>query len=136
MRIAIATAVALAVLSGSANAEVLPHPKGCPTYKFCGCGVALRVFGRAIRQGTYAVAGYWLRFPRTSPAPGMVAANSRHVFYIESVFPDGTVMAYDPNSGGHLTRRHRVSLSGYRVVNPHANRYSARTVPDSSQSTW
>ena len=31
---------------------------------------------------------------------------------------DGTVVAYDANSGGHLTRIHTVSLAGYSVRMP------------------
>jgi len=64
------------------------------------------------------LAANWRRFPPASPAPGRVAWRYGHVFYIEAVHGDGTVTAYDPNSGGHLTRIHRVSLRGYHVVDP------------------
>ena len=96
------------------------RPKGCP-WRYCGCGVSLKVFGRIIPELNLAL--NWKRkFPRTSPAPGMVAARSGHVFYINSVIDRYTVMAYDPNSGGGKTRIHQRSLRGYTVVNPHGSR--------------
>lgn len=96
--------------------RIVPHPQGCPWRRFCGCGVSVRVFGRPIRS--LFLAANWRRFPPASPAPGRVAWRYGHVFYIEAVHGDGTVTAYDPNSGGHLTRIHRVSLRGYHVVDP------------------
>jgi hypothetical protein len=93
------------------------RPSGCPR-SFCGCGAALRVFGRIVPK--LNLAANWLRFPRTSPAPGMVAARHGHVFVLERHVEGDTWMAYDANSGGHATRMHARSLRGYTVVNPHA----------------
>ena len=93
------------------------RPSGCPR-SFCGCGAALRVFGRVVPG--LNLAANWLRFPRTSPAPGMVAARHGHVFVLEQHVEGDTWMAYDANSGGHATRIHARSLRGYTVVNPHA----------------
>jgi hypothetical protein len=93
------------------------RPSGCPR-SFCGCGAALRVFGRIVPE--LNLAANWLRFPRTSPAPGMVAARHGHVFVLEQHVEGDTWMAYDANSGGHATRIHARSLRGYTVVNPHA----------------
>jgi hypothetical protein len=93
------------------------RPSGCPR-SFCGCGAALRVFGRIVPELNLAT--NWLRFPRTSPAPGMVAARRGHVFVLEQHIEGDTWMAYDANSGGHATRIHARSLRGYTVVNPHA----------------
>lgn len=87
---------------------------------YCGCGVSLKVFGRVIPELMLAY-NWKKKFPRTSPAAGMVAARSGHVFYIVSVIDSSTVMAYDPNSGGGLTRIHERSLRGYTVVNPHGS---------------
>ena len=99
------------------------RPPGCPR-AYCGCGVSLKVFGKIIPELNLAY--NWVRkFPRTSPAAGMVAARSGHVFYIESVIDAQTVVAYDPNSGGHRTRIHTVSLRGFTVVNPHASRMAS-----------
>lgn len=103
-------------------AQVVAHPPGCPSRQFCGCGVSVRVFGKPVRE--LYLAANWSRFPPASPAPGKVAWRRGHVFYIEQNFGDGTVLAYDPNSGRHLTRIHRRSLAGYRVVDPHASRYA------------
>lgn len=102
------------------SAEILPHPAGCPRTLFCGCGAAVKVFGSPLRH--LWLAANWLRFPRAQAAPGMVAANRRHVFVIEQVLGNGMVLAYDANSGRGLTRRHVRSLSGFTVVNPHGGR--------------
>lgn len=91
------------------------RPAGCPS-SFCGCGAALRVFGRMVPE--LNLAANWLRFPRTSPAPGMVAARRGHVFVLEQHLGGDIWMAYDANSGGHATRMHARSLRGYTVVNP------------------
>jgi hypothetical protein len=93
------------------------RPSGCPS-SFCGCGASLRVFGRIVPG--LNLAANWLRFPRTSPAPGMVAARRGHVFVLEQHVEGDTWMAYDANSGGHATRIHSRSLRGYTIVNPHA----------------
>lgn len=99
------------------------RPAGCPR-AYCGCGVSLKVFGRIIPELNLAV--NWLhKFPRTQPAAGMVAARSGHVFLIVSVIDTSTVVAYDPNSGGHRTRIHTVSLRGFRVVDPHGSRLAS-----------
>src|SRR5436190_393267 len=101
-----------------ASAQIVSgRPSGCPR-SFCGCGAALRVFGRVVPE--LNLAANWLRFPRTSPAPGMVAARHGHVFVLEQHVEGDTWMAYDANSGGHATRIHARSLRGYTVVNPHA----------------
>lgn len=92
------------------------RPAGCPS-AFCGCAASLHIFGRIIPE--LNLAANWGRFPSARPGPGMAAYRAHHVFIIESVNEDGTVVAYDGNSGGHLTRIHTVSLHGYRVVDPH-----------------
>ena len=70
------------------------RPAGCPS-SFCGCGAALRVFGRIVPE--LNLASNWLRFPRTSPAPGMVAARRGHVFVLEQHVGGDVWMAYDAN---------------------------------------
>jgi len=98
--------------------RLLPHPPGCPRIRFCGCGVALKVFGKPVRK--LYLAANWLKFPKAKPAPGMVAARSGHVFLIVKTVAPGLVLAYDPNSGGHRTRLHLRSLAGFSVRNPRA----------------
>ena len=98
--------------------HVVSHPSGCPHSAFCGCGASVRVFGHPVRN--LYLAANWFKFRSASPAPGMVAVRNHHVFVIEQVNGDGTVVAYDANSGGHLTRIHTVSLRGMRVVDPHS----------------
>ena len=93
------------------------RPAGCPR-SFCGCAASMRVFGRIVPG--LNLASNWLRFPRTAPAPGMVAARRGHVFVLEQHVEGDTWMAYDGNSGGRATRIHARSLRGYTVVNPRA----------------
>jgi hypothetical protein len=93
------------------------RPAGCPR-AFCGCGAAIRVFGHVVPE--LNLAANWLRFPRASPSPGMVAARRGHVFVLEQSLGGDMWMAYDANSGGRATRIHARSLRGYTVVNPHA----------------
>lgn len=99
--------------------EVVSHPEGCPRSQFCGCGVSVRVFGHSVRD--LWLVQNWYRFPRAQAAAGNVAIlGSRHVAYIVQAYGDGTATLYDPNSGGGLTRVHRVSLRGWAVVDPRA----------------
>jgi hypothetical protein len=102
--------------SGQHVARGVAHPRGCPSTSFCGCGVALHVFGHHVRR--LWLASNWLSFPRANPAPGMVAVRRGHVFAIIENKGDGKVLAYDPNSGRHRTRIHLRSLAGFQVVNP------------------
>ena len=98
------------------NASIVSHPAGCPRRLFCGCGVAVRAFGRPVRS--LFLAANWGRFPSASPTGGMVAYRRGHVMYIERYLGNGSAVVYDPNSGGGATRVHVRSLAGYRVVNP------------------
>ncbi|WP_035684434.1 hypothetical protein [Bradyrhizobium sp. Cp5.3] len=106
---------AATVVNVSGSRVVGGRPSGCPS-SFCGCGAAIRVFGHIVPE--LNLASNWLRFPRTSPAPGMVAARRGHVFVLEQHLGGDMWMAYDANSGGHATRMHARSLRGYTVVNP------------------
>ena len=106
---------AATTISVSGERIVGGRPAGCPS-SFCGCGASLRVFGRVVPE--LNLASNWLRFPRTAPAPGMVAARRGHVFVLEQHLGGDNWMAYDANSGGHATRIHARSLRGYTVVNP------------------
>jgi hypothetical protein len=107
----------IAVANVTTGSVVGGRPAGCPR-AFCGCGASLRVFGRIVPE--LDLAASWLRFPRTSPAAGMVAARRGHVFVLEQHLGGDTCMAYDANSGGHATRIHARALRGYTIVNPHA----------------
>ncbi len=108
---------------GSISGRVVAHPAGCPRRLFCGCATAVKVFGKPVRS--LYLARNWLRFPRTSPAAGMVAFRSRkgggHVAYIKEYLGAGMAVLYDPNSGGGRTRVHTRSIAGWIVVNPHAS---------------
>lgn len=99
-------------------AQMLPHPAGCPRSLFCGCGAAMEVFGTPRRD--LWLAANWLRFPRTSPASGMVAARRGHVFVLKQQLGNGSWLVADYNSGGRQSRLHVRSLSGYTIVNPRA----------------
>jgi len=103
----------------SSDGAMLPHPSGCPRVAFCACGASVRVFGKSIRSLWPARA--WYRFPRTSPASGMVAVRAHHVFVLESQVDGSEWLISDYNSGGHQSRRHVRSIAGYTIVNPHAS---------------
>ena len=113
------------ITHGWANGGIIGgRPSGCP-YRYCGCEASRYVFGKIIPELNLAY--NWIRkFPRTSPAPGMAAARSGHVFILISHVSGNDWMVHDGNSGGHLTREHVRSISGYVIVNPHGNRYAAR----------
>ncbi len=105
------------------SGSIVAHPAGCPWHAFCGCGASARIFGHPVRN--LYLASNWFRFPRAAAAAGMAAVRNHHVFIIEAVLGGGMVRAYDANSGGHQTRIHTVSLSGYTVVNPHGSAVAA-----------
>lgn len=97
-------------------AQIVAHPEGCPRRLFCGCGAAVRIFGKPVRE--LWLAANWFRYPRSPPAPGMVAVRRGHVFVLEEDLGRGVWKVYDANSGRGLTRIHARSLVGYVVVNP------------------
>jgi len=104
--------------------EIVEHPAGCPRTLFCGCGASEHVFGHPVRS-LYLVSN-WYQFPRTAPAPGMaVLFGAQHVAIIEEYHGDGTATLYDANSGGGLTRVHRVKIAGLVVVDPHGEKAHA-----------
>jgi len=93
------------------------RPAGCPR-RYCGCATSLHVFGKIKPELNLAL--NWARkFPRTSPASGMVAARSGHVMVLLSHVEGNDWVTYDPNSGGGLTRQHVRSIRGFKIVNPH-----------------
>ena len=100
------------------SGSVVSHPSGCPSRSFCGCGAAVEVFGRPVRD--LWLAANWFRFPRTLPAPGMAAVRRHHVMVLEADLGNGLWRVYDANSGGRLTRVHARSIAGYTIVNPRA----------------
>jgi hypothetical protein len=99
--------------------RVVSHPVGCPRRAFCGCGAAVRIFGKPIRS--LWLAANWFRFPRASPAPGTVAVRRHHVFVLERKISGATWLVYDANSGRHRTRVHPRSIAGYVIVDPRAD---------------
>lgn len=100
------------------------RPAGCP-HRYCGCEASRYVFGRMIPD-LYLAANWIRKFPRTSPAPGMAAARSGHVFVLISHVSGTDWLVHDGNSGGGKTRVHERSIAGYTIVNPHASRVAMR----------
>lgn len=92
------------------------RPSGCP-HAFCGCEASRYLFGE-IRPELNLAANWIRKFPRTSPAPGMVAARAHHVMVLMRHVEGNDWFVHDGNSGGGLTREHIVSIRGYTVVNP------------------
>ena len=102
------------------NAVVIGgRPTGCPR-RYCGCSASIYVFGK-IRPELNLALNWARKFPRTTPAPGMVAARSGHVFVLMSHVAGNEWLVHDGNSGGGLTREHVRSISGYKIVNPHGS---------------
>ncbi len=100
----------------ASGSEVVAHPASCPRTMFCGCGAA-RELGLSDRS--LWLVKSWYKFPRAAAARGMAAIwGARHVAVIREVHGDGTATVYDANSGGGLTRVHRVSLAGLTIVDP------------------
>ncbi len=100
----------------SRDVKIVEHPRGCPKRLFCGCGVSVKVFGKPVRE--LFLAANWRKFAKAKPGAGMVAWRRGHVFYIIEMVEKNVALAFDPNSGRHLTRIHRRSLAGFRVVDP------------------
>ena len=112
-----------AMVAGGSE-TILGHPAGCPARAFCACGASVEVFGHSVRELWPAAA--WYKFPRTSPAAGMVAVRLHHVFVLRDHVEGSIWMTADYNSGGHQSRLHARSIAGYTIVNPHASRYASR----------
>ena len=113
---AISSRVEMAEANSSRSQVVGGRPAGCPR-SFCGCGASIRVFGHVVPG--LNLAANWLRFPRTSPAPGMVARVED-----TSSFWSNTSEA---TSGWRMTpigrardQNSRALAAGYTVVNPRA----------------
>jgi hypothetical protein len=76
------------------------RPAGCP-HAWCGCGLALKLFGRNVRELWLARA--WLKFPRVSgPVTGSVAVLSRgrrggHVGIVRGVDANGNPIIFSGN---------------------------------------
>lgn len=113
-----------AIRGSSVGESYLSHPAGCPARAFCGCGAAVEVFGRAVRS--LWLAANWYQFPRSAPAPGMVAVRRHHVFVLRELIGGAVWLTADYNSGGHRSRLHARSVAGYTIVNPRGRRYASR----------
>lgn len=119
------TREARAYLPGSAT-RILAHPTGCPRTLFCGCGLSVHFFQKAVRAGGLAVAAEWgRRFQRAALAAGtaVVTRGGSHVYGVLAVLGPRIVLAWDANSGSHLTRIHQRRIRvGDVIVNPRARR--------------
>lgn len=92
----------------------IARPAGCPRL-WCGCYMALKVFGKHRRDLWYAK--NWLKFPRTSPSPGAIAVLHRpgggHVGIVQHILSNGDPVLKSGNtSGGVAIARY----SKYRVI--------------------
>lgn len=91
------------------------RPRGCP-YRFCGCALSLKLFGRIIPH--LNLAANWRAFPRAAPQPGMVAARHGHVFQLLAHRGASLWQVWDANSGRGRIRVHDRSIAGYVIVDP------------------
>lgn len=86
---------------------------------FCGCALSVKLYGYV--KPALMLADNWRKsFPRTLPAPGMVAARPGHAFQLVSHVSGNIWLVWDANSGGGKIRLHHRSIAGYSIVNPHA----------------
>lgn len=108
------------VVDANGNGTVVgSRPAGCP-YRYCGCEASLYVFGEI--HPMLNVARNWrIMFPRTAPAPGMVAARAHHVMVLMNHVEGDRWLVHDGNVG-HVTREHVRSIRGYTIVDPHGAR--------------
>ena len=100
------------------------RPAGCPR-AFCGCEASRYVFGE-MRPELYLASNWMRKFPRASPASGMVAVRSHHVMVLISHAGGNDWLVHDGNSGGGLTRRHVQSIRGHVIVDPRGSRLAQR----------
>lgn len=98
------------------SAQYLSHPMGCPRHAFCGCGAAQDL---GLRDRSLWLARSWFRFPRSYPAPNTVGVRSHHVFVLKQHMGGNNWLVADYNSGGHRSRLHVRSISGYTIVSPY-----------------
>lgn len=116
LKTAIAAALCCVLSTAAFAQQILPHPRGCPSRAFCGCGAAVEVFGQPVRSLWLARA--WYRFPRAYPSPGTVAVRRHHVFVLRQHLGGSTWLVADHNSGGRRSRLHARSIAGYTIVRP------------------
>jgi hypothetical protein len=78
----------------------------------CGCYASEQIFGHSVRN--LWLANAWLRFPRTTPAPGTAAIwPGRHVAQVVAVNSDKTVVVNDSWNAHHVVR-----MAGLVFVKP------------------
>lgn len=105
------------------NGVISGRPAGCPA-RFCGCWASIEVFGRIIPS--LNLAANWLKFPRTTAAPGTVAARRGHVFVLKEHRRGDIWLVSDGNSGGRKARIHERSIRGFAIVDPRgSNQYAS-----------
>ncbi len=121
---AVIVAGAFYAVSTAQGATLLPHPSGCPRKAYCGCGTSVEIFGRPVRN--LFLARNWFKFPRTSPAPGMVAVRRGHVMVLRQHLRGNVWLTIDHNSGRNRSRLHARSIAGFTIVNPRSSYAEAR----------
>jgi hypothetical protein len=99
---------------GEAQVRISAKSKNCGREWHRGC--SLYLFGQVRTELNRA--SNWMRFPRSSPAPGTVAVRNHHVMVLVSQVDGSNWIVHDGNSGGGLTRDHVASIRGYTIVNP------------------
>ena len=98
------------------------RPAGCPVKAWCGCGLAVKIFGKPRRDLWPARA--WLKIGRPVAAPrtGAIAIFKRgsggHVGLITAVLSPNRIMLWSANDGGAVRERERstAGILGYRYL--------------------
>lgn len=117
--IVLAVIVGIFLIPALARAEtriVGSRPAGCPK-QFCGCALSLKLFG-AIKPTLNLAANWPRKFPRTNPAPQMVAARPGHVMQLIEHRGGNKWLVWTANSCKRRTCVRERSIAGFVVVNP------------------
>ena len=97
-------------------ASIVAHPAGCPSRAFCGCGAAVRLFGRPIRA--LWLAANWFRFPRAVPAPGWPRCAGTMCSCSRRTSEATPGRSMTPTPAEATDPDPRGSIAGYVIVNP------------------
>jgi hypothetical protein len=98
--------------------QILPHPEGCPSRAFCGCGAAHDPSVNRPNDRSLWLAANWYRFPRAERAPDMAMVRPHHVAILKQQVQGTLWLIADYNSGGHASRLHVRDTAGWTIVNP------------------
>lgn len=112
--------IILTLLTTQAGAS--ERPSQCPVHRWCGCALAMKLFGEP-RKDLWA-AREWLKLghPIRNPIPGAIAVYARgkggHVGIVTAVTGPHKIVLWSGNDGGEIRERERSTggIIGYRML--------------------